>query len=345
MIQPARVALTRAFMALVVVTLAGCSFQPDENVWEISGGIFGTRYQINVVLTEDDDRLQDLAQGIEAVLEGVDASMSTWREDSELSAFNRQQDQSTWFPVSTALFRVLETSNRIAEASGGAFDITIGPVVNLWGFGPDGRPEQVPLPDLLAEVHGATGYANLEFDPDQVAIRARSKQYLDLSGIAKGYGVDAVAEYLEGQGVERYLVEIGGEIRVHGRKPDGSAWRLAVEEPSEGDRAINRVVAMDRYGMATSGDYRNYYEFQGQRYSHTIDPNTGYPVDHKLASVTVVTTTAMEADAWATAFTVMGYEASMALATRNNMAVYFIIRDGDGFRVDHTPAFATYLIQ
>lgn len=345
MIQPARVALTRAFMALVVVVLAGCSFQPDENLWRISGDVFGTQYQINVVLTEDDDRLEELAQGIEKVLEEVDASMSTWREDSELSVFNRQQDQSAWFPVSTALFRVLETSQAISEESGGAFDITIGPVVNLWGFGPDGRPGEFPPIDLLTEVLAATGYANLELNHDEVAIRALSRQHLDLSGIAKGYGVDAVAEYLEGQGVDRYLVEIGGEIRVRGRKPDGSAWRLAVEEPVEGERAVHRVVAMDRYALATSGDYRNYYEVRGQRYSHTIDPNTGIPVDHRLASVTVITTTAMEADGWATAFTVLGYEEAMALATRKNMAAYFIIRDGDEFRTDYTPAFATYLIQ
>lgn len=345
MFRPARVALTRAIAALVLVALAGCSFEPDANIWEISGNAFGTQYHINVVLTEDRDRLQHLAEGIESVIESVDASMSTWRDDSELSRFNQLEDQGRWFRVSEPLFHVLHASQDIAETSGGAFDITIGPVVNLWGFGPDGRPDRVPDPDMLAEVLAATGYQQLELDPVQSAVRARSRQYLDLSGIAKGYGVDAVADYLSEQGVSAYLVEIGGEIRVLGRKPDGTAWRIAIEEPNDQGRSISRVVAMDRHALATSGDYRNYYESEGQRFSHTINPETGMPVDHRLASVTVITDTAMAADAWATAFTVLGFEASMAMATRLNMAAYFIVRDGDTFRVEYTPAFATHLIQ
>lgn len=345
MIRPAMAALTRAFVALVVVVLAGCSFEPEEKIWELSGAAFGTRYHINVVLTGDPGRLQHLSEGIEAVIESVDMAMSTWRDDSELSRFNQQDDQSDWFEVSEPLFRVLTASQTIAELSGGAFDITIGPVVNLWGFGPDGRPERVPDDETLSQALAATGYHQVELNPDLPGVRARSPQYLDLSGIAKGYGVDAVADYLAEQGIGAYLVEIGGEVRAHGRKPDGKVWRIAVEEPNDQGRSISRVVAMERYGLATSGDYRNYYESDGQRFSHTINPETGRPVDHRLASVTVIAETSMEADAWATAFSVLGFETSIALATRLNMAAYFIVRDEGAFRVEYTPAFATHLIQ
>ncbi|MGM0571254.1 FAD:protein FMN transferase [Marinobacter sp.] len=345
MSRPVRVVSTSILVMLVLAALAGCSFEPDEKVWEISGGIFGTRYHINVVLTEDRETLEDLSQGIAETLESVDASMSTWREDSELSRFNQKSDQSQWTPVSGALFEVLAAAQQVSERSGGAFDITIGPVVNLWGFGPQGRPEKVPDDQVLAGRLANTGFRFLELDAEQQAIRAEKPQYLDLSGIAKGYGVDAVARYLESQGVDRYLVEIGGEVRVNGRKPDGSAWRLAVEQPDAEGRQVNRVVAMDRNAMATSGDYRNYYESNGQRYSHTIDPLSGRPVDHRLASVTVIDESSMLADAWATAFTVLGFEEGYKLALQENLAVYFIVREGDGFETRHTPAFATWLIE
>ena len=345
MFRPARVVLASTLWVLALAGLAGCSFEPEEKIWEISGGIFGTQYHINVVLTEDRETLETLSQGIEDTLESVDATMSTWRDDSELSRFNQLEDQGQWTTVSPELFEVLEASQSVAEQSGGAFDITIGPVVNLWGFGPEARPEVVPGGDELEERLARTGFHFLELDPVKQAIRAEQTQYLDLSGIAKGYGVDAVARYLEGQGVDRYLVEIGGEVRVNGRKPDGSAWRLAVEQPVENARQINRVIAMDSQGMATSGDYRNYYESDGQRYSHTIDPSTGRPVGHRLASVTVIAGSSMMADAWATAFTVIGYEKGYRLALKKNLAVYFIVREGEGFKTYHTPAFATYLIE
>ncbi len=330
---------------LALVALAGCSFEPEEKIWEITGGIFGTGYHINVVLTDDRETLEDLSQGITETLESVDASMSTWREDSELSRFNLKDDQSEWTPVSDAMFEVLAAARQVSERSGGAFDITIGPVVNLWGFGPEGRPQKIPDDQLLADKLANTGFRFLELDPERKAIRAERKQYLDLSGIAKGYGVDAVARYLESEGVDRYLVEIGGEVRVNGRKPDGSAWRLAVEQPDVQGRQVNRVVAMDRSSMATSGDYRNYYESNGQRFSHTIDPATGRPVGHRLASVTVIHDSSMMADAWATAFTVLGFEEGYRLALQENLAVYFIVREGEGFETRYTPAFATWLIE
>jgi thiamine biosynthesis lipoprotein len=345
MLRPARVALASAFAALALAALAGCSFEPEEKIWEISGPVFGTSYHINVVLTEDQEKLQTLASGIDEVLEGVDASMSTWREDSELSRFNQLSDQSEWIPVSDGLFEVLQKAEDISTMTDGAFDVTIGPVVNLWGFGPQARPEQIPSRESLANTLATTGFEKLELRADPPAVRATPPQYVDLSAIAKGYGVDAVARFLESEGVEAYLVEIGGEVRVNGRKPDGSTWRLAIEQPMSEGRKVNRVVALESRAMATSGDYRNYYESEGRRYSHTIDPATGEPIGHKLASVTVIADDCMTADALATGFNVMGYERSSEVAVRENIPAYFIVRTEEGFETHQTPAFSSYVTQ
>lgn len=333
-----------AVMALALAALAGCSFQDREKVWEIAGPVFGTAYHIKVVLPEDPQRLENLASGIEQTLEEVDKSMSTWRDDSELSRFNRLEDQSDWTEISRELYRVLSRSLEISRMTDGAFDITVGPLVNLWGFGPDGRPQEVPSEQVLQQVRSRTGHQHLRLRDDPPAVSAEPTQYLDLSAIAKGFGVDQVAKFLENEGISAYLVEIGGEIRVNGHKPDGTVWRLAVEEPSPGGRQVNRVVALQEAAMATSGDYRNYYESQGQRYSHTIDPVTGKPIRHSLASVSVITDDCMTADALATAFNVMGFDRANALAVKENLAAYFIVRRGDGFETHATPAFLSYLV-
>lgn len=345
MLQPVRVGFVGAMLALAGLALAGCSFEPEEKVWEISGPVFGTEYHINVVLPDDQARLEALAAGIEGELEKVDASMSTWRADSELSQLNQASDQSQWMPLSEPLYEVLQRAEAISALTSGAFDVTIGPVVNLWGFGPQARPEQVPSDQELAEVLAVTGYDKLELREQPPALRAEQPQYIDLSAIAKGYGVDAVARYLDSEGIKAYLVEIGGEVRVNGRKPGGDAWRLAIEEPTSDARQVNRIVALENSAMATSGDYRNYYESEGRRFSHTIDPVTGRPIKHNLASVTVIAEDCMSADALATGFNVMGFEKAQALATRENIPAYFIIRTENGFETHQTPAFSSYVTQ
>ncbi|ROU01824.1 FAD:protein FMN transferase [Marinobacter sp. R17] len=339
MIWPALVAL------LCSVALAGCSFKPDKEVWELSGPVFGTSYHIKVVLNDDKDRLEQLSAGINKVLDGVDASMSTWRDDSELSRFNEQADKSQWFPVSDNFYEVLQESHRVSDLSNGAFDITIGPVVNLWGFGPEARPETIPDEDLLAQRMSEVGYDKLQMrDTPNKAIRSDYPLYLDLSAIAKGYGVDAVGRYLDKQGVEAYLVEIGGEVDTRGRKPDGDVWRLAIEKPVSQTQTVQRIVALEDLAMATSGDYRNYFEVDGHRYSHTIDPATGHPISHKLASVSVITDNCMSADAMATALNVMGQDKGYTFAVKHDIAAYFIYRGDDGFDTKYTPAFSSYLL-
>jgi len=333
------------FWTLIVAALAGCSFEDEEKVWEISGGIFGTSYHISVVLPEDETRLRSLASGITGALERVDASMSTWKPDSELSLLNRRPDPYQWTPLSAPLFEVIQRAQEISGLTDGAFDITIGPVVNLWSFGPEGRHKTVPDEAELAQQLAATGWKKLELKADTRELRSPTPQYIDLSAIAKGYGVDVVARYLDSKGVDAYLVEIGGEVRTRGRKPDGEVWRLAVEAPAEGVRKVSRIVALSDMAMATSGDYRNYYESNGQRFSHTIDPATGRPIDHNLASVTVLADDCMTADALATAFSVMGYERAASLATRENIPAYFVVRGDTGFETHQTPAFSSYVVQ
>lgn len=333
-------------MVLVgIIALAGCSFGPSRVVHEISGPIFGTSYHIKVVLTGESSSPDNLSSEITRVLENVDAAMSTWRDDSELSQFNRQSGSGEWFPVSGGFHEVLEESLRIARMTSGTFDVTIGPVVNLWGFGPKGRPETIPDPEVLSAKLSRTGYEKLALRNKPPALRSRGEQYVDLSAIAKGYAVDAVSRLLREKGIAAYLVEIGGEIRVHGRKPSGEAWKLAVEKPVSAGRSIQQIVAMDKGAIATSGDYRNYYEVDGQRYSHTINPETGRPIEHRLASVSVIRDQAMTADALATALSVMGYERGYAFAVERDLPAYFIYRDGGGFEVQYTPAFSSYLIQ
>ncbi|MFC5544283.1 FAD:protein FMN transferase [Marinobacter koreensis] len=345
MIRPARVALAGAFIALALAALAGCSFKPEKEIWEVSGGIFGTTYHISLVMEDDQERLSKLADGIEKAMKDVDMTMSTWKPDSELSRFNELKDQTDWVPVSESLYTVLSKAQEISKVTNGAFDITIGPVVNLWGFGPESRPEKVPSDQELAQRLSEVGYEKLHLREEPRAIRADSRLYLDLSAIAKGYGVDTVARYLDAHGIDSYLVEIGGEVRVRGKKPGGETWRLAIEQPVTEGRQVNRVVALTDQAMATSGDYRNYYESDGKRFSHTINPETGRPITHHLASVSVITDDCMTADALATGFNVMGWQRASELATRENIPAYFIVRTDKGFETHQTPAFSSYVIQ
>lgn len=325
-------------LLFALVLLAGCESPPEAHRFQ--GPIFGTGYHVTLFAELDEAAYDELAAGILAELQRIDALMSTYREDSELSRFNRAPVGVPFF-VSPPVAEVIAESLRIARLSEGAFDVTVGPVVNLWGFGPQKRPERVPDDEALAAALARVDIHALRLDDGQLS---KSKPvYIDLSGIAKGYAVDQVAEYLEAQGIQDYLVEIGGEIRTHGEKPDGSPWRIAVEKPISTERSVQRILELGNAAVATSGDYRNYFESNGVRYSHTIDPQTGRPITNRVASVTVITERCMTADALATAFTVMGAEAGLAMAERENIAVYFIVRTDDGFETLMSSAFEPYL--
>ncbi|WP_026973225.1 FAD:protein FMN transferase [Aliagarivorans marinus] len=325
--------------------ISGCEKSSDLYTLQITGSTMGTYYQVKVVDTKaqlpDGEALQAL---IDDELEAVNDEMSTYRPSSEISRFN-QSEGSEPMAISSHFAYVMDASIALSEATVGAFDPTVGPLVNLWGFGPEGRPETIPSDEQVAQASAKVGYQHLSLQ-DGMLSKAVPELYLDLSAIAKGHGVDRVAEVLEAQGVANYLVDIGGELRLNGHNDKDAPWRIAVEKPvAGGTGAIQKIIAPGDGGLATSGDYRNYFEHDGVRYSHTINPATAKPIANKIVSVTVVTQSSMMADAYATAFTVMGVEASMAMAKERALAVYIIEKQGEEFAEHISDAFAPLIQQ
>jgi thiamine biosynthesis lipoprotein len=231
----------------------------------------------------------------------------------------------------------------IGWQSDGAYDVTIGPLIDLWGFGPGGSVTVPPTDDAVTDVLERVGQDELRLDGDGQRLLKRSAVELDFSSIAKGFGVDRVAQWLDAHGLRRYLVEVGGEMRLSGMSGRGDPWRIAIEQPETMGRSVGQAIRVSDTGLATSGDYRNFFEVDGQRFSHSIDPRRGYPVAHDLVSVTVLHPSAMIADGWATALIVLGHEDAMTVALQQGLAVYFIRRQEEGFSISHTPAFEQYL--
>ncbi len=354
-IKPATMTMLKSIVVLAGLFICGCNPSadtdehllknaPEASIYEISGPIMGSSYHIKVVLTPDVQLLEDLRIGVKDALNRVDRLMSTYKPDSEISRFN-VSPQNEWFQVSADTFEVIALGQSISSTSEGFYDMTVGPLVNSWGFGPTGKPVKVPDEAQLQAGLVRVGFNFLKLDSKSSAISKTADIYLDLSSIAKGYAVDVVANYLEQQGVENYLVEVGGEIRALGYKPHNESWRLAIESPTVEQRSVFKVVELTNGGLATSGDYRNYYENNGIRYSHTINPFTGKPVQHQLTSVSVVRPTSAEADAMATMFMVMGTERGFQFAVENRIAAYFIFRNGSGFKSKSTLQFEKYLTQ
>jgi len=331
-------ALALALALLALGAAPGCS-APREQILELSGRTMGTSYSIK--LAEPPTELDSIAlQGrIDARLEQINNTMSTYRPASELSRFNASRSLD-WFPVSRELAQVVAQAKAVHALSDGAFDVTVGPAVNLWGFGPSPAPSEPPDAAAIAAVRERIGSDKLEVRLDPPALRkTHADLAVDLSAIAKGFGVDAVARLLDEAGVEHYLVEIGGELRARGHKPDASPWRIAIERPNPLAREVYRVVELRNAAMATSGDYRNFIEWGGRHYSHAIDPQTAQPVTHSLASVSVIAADCASADAYATALLVLGPERGLALAEREGLAAFFVTREGDSYRDQASPAF------
>jgi len=334
----------RLSLLLVLLSLlTGCTPAPENQVMALQGTTMGTFYSIQIVDLPPAIEPTRLRDGIEAELDLVDALMSTYRDDSELSGFNRSRT-TDWFAVSPALAGLVQEAIRTSEVSDGAFDVTVGPLVNLWGFGPGGGSD-TPLADTeIARATARVGYRKLSVRSDPPALRkSEPRLYLDLSAIAKGYGVDRLAELLDAAGVADYLVEIGGELRGRGYNGRGLPWRIAVERPDSAGRTVHRILALRDGAMATSGDYRNFFEQDGKRYSHTIDPKTGRPVTHRLASVTVLAARTARADALATAFLVLGPQAGFDLAESLRTPALFIVRTPEGYSELQTSALADHL--
>lgn len=329
-----------ALLALGLIALTACSEQQRQ--LKLSGPTMGTSWHVTAVvpagLAIDDT---SLLQGIESRLEAVNASMSTYRPESEISRFN-DSPANEWFPVSRDFYQVLSAAMAISWQSQGAYDVTVGPLVNLWGFGPGGTVEP-PSETMIEEALESVGQDKLRVDGDGSRVKKIAELYLDFSSIAKGFAVDEVARWLTGEGIVDFLVEVGGEMRVSGVSTRGDAWRVAIERPDSATIEIAQAIRLENVAVATSGDYRNFFELDGVRYSHSIDPRTGYPVAHELVSVTVVHPSAMLADGWATALTVLGSDDAWAVAQAQGLAVYFIVREGDVFRRRFTTPFEPYL--
>jgi len=332
---------------LVIIALAviisACFPSNPSNKTEIllQGRTMGTTYNIKVVATKDQVEALNLQQKIDAALKQLNQEMSTYIPDSELSRFNQSRTADV-IEISAGLQRVIQESIRLGKLSHGKLDVTVGPLVNLWGFGPEQRPEKEPSAELLAQTQAKIGLQYLHLQGNKLS-KSLPELYVDLSTIAKGYGVDIVAEIIEKQGIVNYIVEIGGELRLKGFKSTGELWAIAIEKPMTNERSVQQVIIPKDNAVATSGDYRNYFEAEGKRFSHIIDPVTGKPINHKLVSVTVIHPSSMTADGLSTMLMVMGMEGGMKFAVENDLAALFIAKTEHGFDEQFTVKFKQYL--
>lgn len=318
------------------LALTACE-RPTEPI-SFSGATMGTVWTVRVSALPAGVTGLELRAAIEALLEQVNAEMSTHRPDSVITAFNRAAaGERVDLPPGFAA--VLAEALYWAEMTDGAFDPTAGPLVNLWGFGPGERRDRPPDEADIAEARARVGWRQLGFRSGDAALVQPGEVFLDLSAIAKGWGVDVIAEHLLASGVPGFLVEIGGDLRTHGRRPDGGPWRVAIERPIPGTRELHDVINVHEIAITTSGDYRNFFEAGGRRFSHLIDPRTGFPIDHATVSVSAAAAHASTADVMATAFSILPIEEAWALAIEHDLAVLWLLAEGDALVERMTPAF------
>jgi thiamine biosynthesis lipoprotein len=344
--------LIQAFFSIFVLSILFACTEPtvaqstlvDEVVdVALEGKTMGTTYHIKVVAKPSDIEKSQLKQKIDALLIEVNQQMSTYIPTSELSLFN-QSTATEAVEISEGLRRVIAESMRLGEMSDGLLDITVGPLVNLWGFGPTHRPDKIPSDEELTEARARIGLDKLVLNGNKLQ-KTIPNLYVDLSTTAKGYGVDVVAELIESEGFHQYLVEIGGEMRVKGVKANNKDWRVAIEKPVSQERAVQQIIVPKDHAIATSGDYRIYFEENGQRFSHIINPKTGKPINHKLVSVSVIDESCMTADGLATMLMVMGTEKALAFAEKHNLAVLTVTKTNDGFKQQSTVKFNQFIAQ
>lgn len=314
-------------MAAIALAGPGCARDERPEPLLLEGATMGSRYRVRV----DDEgaaaRRRELAELAQSVLDDVDARMSTWKPDSEVSRLNRAP-ANVPVAVSEGTFEVLEAAVRIAGDTGGAFDVTVGPLVDAWGFGPGGEVIAVPDDAEIDRLLSLVGVEGLRLDPDaRTVTKVRREIRVDLSAIAKGWAVDRLLAALAEAGVAHAMVEVGGEVSTRGPTREGGPWRIGIERPSpDGTVRLQRTIPLVNRSVASSGNYRNFYVLDGRTVAHTIDPRTGRPVQHRLRGVSVVTEHCMEADALATALMVMGPEEGLAWATERDVAALFLVQ-------------------
>lgn len=327
--------LSRASLLIVLVlaALSGCG----QSVERFGGPTMGSSYTVQYVPTGKAADPAKIKAEVDAILSSLDEQFSTYRDDSLVSRFNALPAGACQ-ALPADMLQLWHYGEQLAQQSGGAFDLTVEPLMNLWGFGPQSRSEKVPDAAALERERARVGHQHLHVRGDQLCKDVDAQ--LDFDSIVAGYAVDRVSARLAELGLTDYLVEITGELKAVGHKPDGTPWRIALEVPSgERERQVERSVALDGIGLSTSGDYRNYFEEGGQRYSHTFDPRTGTPVRHGLAAVTVAEAQALHADGLSTLLMVLGPEEGYTFAERNGLAAFFIVRQGEGFVTRATPRF------
>ncbi|MCB2182065.1 MAG: FAD:protein FMN transferase [Desulfobulbaceae bacterium] len=329
------------FFFCLFMLLASCdNIKEPQETYTLNGSTMGTTYLVKIADSAPQISAENLQAAIDAELEKINNQMSTYRPLSEISQFN-QATSFIWVPVSESTAQVVTFALGIYKKTKGAFDIAVYPLVRLWGFGPEAKMERkVPDPRKIFELRqfSDSQFVRTRFDPPSL----RKSHYdieVDLSALAKGFAVDQITALLKQHGIENFLIEIGGEIRAQGKKKNGTAWIVGIEKPSPDARKIEELIALQDRSLATSGDYRNFFEEKGHRYSHLIDPRTGRPITHNLTSVTVIADECMTADAWSTALMVLGPEEGYSVAVDNNLAALFITRARDGFEIKTTPLF------
>ncbi len=340
----------RAALLGACVLFSGCDSAttpatPASTATVLDGKTMGTFWRVSVIGV-DEAKAQALRAKVQAQLDADDRLLSTWKNDSALMRFNHATDTRPW-PVSEAMADIVTLSLRIGAKTHGAMDITVGPRVKLWGFGPDKQPVATPDAQAIAAAKARTGLQHLQ------VINQSGRQFLqkdipdlfvDLSTVGEGYAADHLARLMEQEGISRYLVSVGGALVSRGMNGEGKPWRVAIQKPTDRENAVQAIVDINGHGISTSGSYRNYYELDGKRISHVIDPQTGQPITHKLVSVTVIAPTALEADGWDTGLMVLGPEKAQQVVREQGLAVYMIVKEGEGFKTWMSPQFRTFLV-
>lgn len=322
-----------SFPAALAAALALAACQPGGGETELSGAVQGTTYHIKMVLGGLALTPDELRKGVEETFADIDVKLSNYRDDSEISRLNREKS-TQWLPVSKEIAEIIAVSKAVHAESGGCLDLTIKPLFDLWGFSRHEAkvPAQADIDRVLAHV----GMDKIELDLAGSRIRKADPELgIDLSAVAQGYTVGAVARFLESKGVHNYMAEIGGEMKVKGRKANGEEWRIAIEKPTPFTREVQKVIAIHQQNgeaVMTSGTYRNFFEEQGKVYSHILNPKTGKPVDHNLLSVTVLHDDPTWADAWDTALLCQGEAEGYKTAEANKLRALFIYHEGKALK-------------
>ncbi|MVV48249.1 FAD:protein FMN transferase [Pseudomonas sp. PB120] len=314
--------------------LSGCG--NGDSLETFGGPTMGSTYSIKYVRHANLPAAKDVQIQVEKILAEVDQQMSTYRSDSDIERFNDLPGNRCQ-KMPAPILKLIRVGEQLSEQSEGSYDLTVEPLLNLWGFGPQGREEKVPDAEALAQVRQRVGYQHLRIERDQLCKDAAVE--VDFNSIAAGYAVDTIAAKLEAMGIHDYLAEATGELKAAGRKLDGSAWKIALEEPRDDQQVAQRIIKVQGYGVSTSGDYRNYFQQDGRRYSHTFDARTGAPVSHALASVTVIHPSALMADGLSTLLLILGPERGWDYAQVHDIAAFFVIRADTGFVTRTSQAF------